>query len=105
MTDLNQQEWIEQLAKDDNAVVLDVRTEEELEEGFIPNAINIDVREPQQFLDQINELDKSKNYYVYCRSGGRSAQACAVMNQMCAIPNTYNLLGGFMEWNGEVVQK
>ena len=63
MTDLNQQEWIEQLAKDDNAVVLDVRTEEELEEGFIPNAINIDVREPQQFLDQINELDKSKNYY------------------------------------------
>ncbi|MFD0965007.1 rhodanese-like domain-containing protein [Pseudofulvibacter geojedonensis] len=102
MTDLNQKEWAEQLAKDDNAIVLDVRTQEEVEEGFIPNAINIDVREPQQFLDQINELDKSKNYYVYCRSGGRSSQACAVMNQMCAIPNTFNLVGGFMEWAGEV---
>lgn len=102
MTDLTQQEWETQLLKDANAVILDVRTEEEVEEGFIPNAINIDVKEPQQFLDQINELDKSKNFYVYCRSGARSAQACAVMNQMCAIPNTYNLLGGFMAWDGEI---
>ena len=50
------------------------------------------------------ELDKSKNYYVYCRSGGRSAQACAVMTQMCGFENAYNLLGGFMNWEGEVAQ-
>ena len=102
MKDLTQEEWKAQLADDNNAIVLDVRTEEEVSEGFIPTAVNIDVKEPQQFLDGVNELDKSKNFYVYCRSGARSAQACAVMNQMCDIPNTYNLLGGFMAWEGEV---
>lgn len=102
MADLTQQEWVEQLGKDQNAIILDVRTEDEVGEGFIPNAINIDVKEPQEFLDKVNELDKTKNFYVYCRSGARSSQACAVMNQMCAIPNTYNLLGGFMAWEGDV---
>ena len=103
MTDLTQQEWLEQLSKDDNSIILDVRTEDEVAEGYIPNAINIDVKEPQAFLDKVNEFDKTKNYYVYCRSGARSTQACAVMNQMCNIPNTYNLIGGFMAWEGEVV--
>jgi len=47
-------------------------------------------------------LDKSKNYYIYCRSGNRSGQACAVFNQS-GVQNTYNLIGGMMEWNGELV--
>ena len=49
----------------------------------------------------VDELDKAKNFYVYCRSGARSGQACSVMNQM-GIQNAYNLLGGIMEWRGEV---
>ena len=44
--------------------------------------------------------DESKSYYVYCRSGGRSQQACMLMNQM-GIENTYNLKTGFSEWDGE----
>ena len=102
MTDLSQQQWESQLLSDSNAVLIDVRTEDEFSEGYIPNAINIDVKEPQAFLDKINALDKTKNFYVYCRSGQRSTQACAVMNQMCDIPNTFNLIGGFMAWEGEV---
>jgi rhodanese-related sulfurtransferase len=47
-------------------------------------------------------LDKSKNYYVYCRSGARSEQACHLMSQM-GFENTFNLLGGIMQWQGEVV--
>ena len=43
MADLSQQEWEEQLEKDSNAIILDVRTEEEVEEGIIPNSINIDI--------------------------------------------------------------
>ncbi|NQY06299.1 MAG: rhodanese-like domain-containing protein [Flavobacteriaceae bacterium] len=104
MADLTQEQWIEQLSKDDNAFILDVRTEAEVEEGYIPNAIHIDFHLGQGFVDGVNELDKSKNYYVYCRSGGRSAQACAVMTQMCGFENAYNLLGGFMNWEGEVAQ-
>ena len=101
--DITQEEWRQQLAEDTNALILDVRTEEEVEEGFIPNMVHIDIRLGQGFVDELQKLDKSKNYYVYCRSGGRSAQACAIMNQM-GFETTYNLLGGFMNWDGETAE-
>lgn len=100
MEELNQEEWREKLKQDEDAVILDVRTEEEVEEGYIPNAKNIDIYKGQEFLDEIEQLDKSKSYYIYCRSGNRSAQACAIMNQK-GFDRTYNLLGGFSEWEGE----
>ena len=99
---LVQEVWVDQLENDENAIVLDVRTEDECNEGMIPGAINIDIYKGQGFIYLIEELDKSKNYYVYCRSGGRSGQACSIMNQL-GFERTYNLLGGMMEWNGEVV--
>jgi rhodanese-related sulfurtransferase len=99
---LQQEDWINQLEQDNNAVILDVRTEGECNEGIIPQAINIDIHKGQGFIYQIDELDKSKNYYVYCRSGARSEQACHLMNQM-GFENTFNLLGGIMQWQGEVV--
>ena len=99
---LTQEDWVSQKEADDNAVILDVRTEAECDEGMIPNAINIDIHEGQAFIDKLEALDKSKNYYVYCRSGARSAKACEVMNQL-GFENAYNLLGGFLEWDGEVV--
>lgn len=98
--DLSQQEWQEKLAADDNAVILDVRTEDEWNEGIIPNAIHIDIYKGQGFIYEVDELDKSKNYYVYCKAGGRSAQACAIMSQM-GFATTYNLVGGFTQWQGE----
>ncbi|MBQ4820431.1 rhodanese-like domain-containing protein [Aquimarina sp. MMG016] len=101
--DITQEEWQELIVKDDNAVILDVRTEEEVEDGFIPNMLNIDIRQGQGFLDEVEKLDKSKNYYVYCRSGARSAQACSLMNQM-GFETTYNLIGGFMNWDGEIAE-
>lgn len=99
---LAQEVWVDQLKNDENAVILDVRTEDECNEGMIPEAINIDIYKGQGFIYLIEELDKSKNYYIYCKSGGRSGQACSIMNQL-GFENTYNLLGGMMEWNGEVV--
>ncbi len=98
--DLSQEEWTDRLQKDDNAVILDVRSEQEVEEGYIPGAINIDFYLGADFPDELAKLDKSKNYYVYCRSGNRSGQACAIMNKM-GFENAYNLKGGFMEWDGE----
>ncbi len=103
MSDLSQQEWEEQLENDNNSFILDVRTPEEVEEGYIPNATNIDIYLGQGFLDELEKLDKTKNYYVYCRSGNRSAQACAIMNSI-GIENTNNLEGGFMNWEGEVAE-
>lgn len=97
---LSQDEWTEKLNATENTVILDVRTEDEVDEGKIPNALNIDIYKGQGFVDEVEALDKTKTYFVYCRSGARSAQACAVMNQV-GIENAYNLLGGFMEWEGE----
>jgi rhodanese-related sulfurtransferase len=103
MADLSQKDWTKQLHEDNNSVILDVRTLEEVELGVIPNSIHIDIYKGQGFIDEINQLDKSKNYYVYCKSGGRSAQACAVMNQL-GFDNAFNLIGGFSEWQGEISQ-
>ena len=100
MADLSQQDWEEQMEKDSNAVILDVRTEVEIEDGIIPNSINIDIYKGQEFIEELEKLDKAKNYYVYCRSGSRSGQACAIMNSI-GFKNAYNLEGGFMNWEGE----
>ena len=101
MENLTKEEWKEQLAKDDNAFILDVRTQDEVGEGYIPGSKNIDIYKGQEFVDEIEKLDKSKNYYVYCRSGKRSTQAANMMDQM-GFGKTYNLQGGFMEWDGDI---
>jgi len=98
---LNQTDWVSQLEADENAVILDVRTDDEWNDGYIPNAINIDIYKGQGFIYDVDQLDKSKNYYVYCKAGARSEQACQLMNQL-GFENTYNLLGGFMQWRGAV---
>ena len=98
---LNQNDWMSQLETDSNAVILDVRTEDEWNDGYIPNAINIDIYKGQGFIYEVDQLDKSKNYYVYCKAGARSDQACQIMNQL-GFENTFNLLGGFMNWEGDV---
>lgn len=99
--DLTQEEWASKLKNDPKAVVLDVRTEGEVMQGIIPNAINIDIYKGQGFIYRLEELDKTKNYYVYCRSGSRSRQACSIMNRL-GFQNAYNLMGGILDWEGEI---
>lgn len=99
---LTQEDWISQFEADENAVILDVRTEDEYNDGIIENAINIDIHKGQDFIAELESLDKNKNYYVYCRSGARSAKACEIMKEL-GFENAYNLLGGILDWDGEVV--
>lgn len=101
MEDLTQEEWVEQLENDSNAVILDVRTDAEVGEGMVPKAIHLDIYRGQDFVAELEKLDKNKNYYVYCRSGNRSGQACKLMNQI-GFDNTYNLMGGMLEWEGDL---
>ncbi|HLV93514.1 MAG TPA: rhodanese-like domain-containing protein [Aequorivita sp.] len=103
MADLTQQDWTEQLKNDDNAVIIDVRTDIELEEGYIPGAIQMNIQNTAVFYEDAKKLDPTKNYYVYCRSGGRSGQACVLFNSL-GIKNAYNLMGGMLEWKGEITQ-
>ena len=61
---LTQEDWVSQFEADENAVILDVRTEAEFSEGIIANAINIDIQRGQDFVTEIEALDKNKNYYT-----------------------------------------
>ncbi len=77
--------------QDKQGILLDVRTQEEFEALHLPNAINIDIKKID-FTELISELDKQKNYYIYCQIGLRSANACNYMARQGF--NTYNLQGG-----------
>lgn len=101
MANLTQEDWIKQLKEGNNSVVLDVRTQEEVDLGTIPNSIHIDIYKGQGFIYELEELDKTKKYFVYCRSGSRSGQACVIMSQL-GFDNVYNLVGGINEWKGEI---
>ncbi|MFN3639811.1 MAG: rhodanese-like domain-containing protein [Flavobacterium sp.] len=98
MEHLSQSEWIEG-AKQAYSVILDVRTQEEWDKGYILGAQLNDIYTGQAFIYRLEDFDKSKNYYVYCHAGGRSAKACQIMEQL-GFPNTYNLIGGISEWEG-----
>lgn len=99
---LQQEQWWAGAQNDANAAFLDVRTQDEFERGTIPNAINIDIYKGQGFIYLLEELDKSKSYYVYCHAGSRSAKASEVMKEL-GFEKTFNLVGGFSEWNGPIV--
>ncbi|MCH7524053.1 MAG: rhodanese-like domain-containing protein [Bacteroidetes bacterium] len=102
MQNITQSEWKELLENDDNTVIIDTRTPDEWSEGIIKNAILMNINDPQSFMDDVNNLDKEKNYFVYCRSGNRSLQACQILESV-GINNTYNLLGGILAWEGKTV--
>lgn len=74
-------------------ILLDVRTADEFEEGHLPNAINIDFKS-DNFEEIIDTLDKSKTYYVYCKSGNRSTQAVKKLNK-AGIESLVNLKDGY----------
>jgi phage shock protein E len=76
------------------AILLDVRTPAEVAAGKLPNAINIDFQSPN-FTAQVGKLDKETSYFVYCRSGVRSANACRKMHEM-GFSKLTNLSGGYL---------
>lgn len=77
------------------AVLLDVRTQGEFRSGSIRGARNIDFMSPS-FMSTVSTLDKSKEYFLVCRSGSRSGQACNMMAKEGF--KVFNLAGGIGEW-------
>lgn len=78
-----------------DAILLDVRTASEFNSGALPGAVNIDIMS-SKFQSTVAALDKSKTYYIYCRSGNRSGQACQLMSKMGF--DVRNLMGGIGAW-------
>ena len=87
----------EALQNDKDLVVIDVRNTGELSSGVIPKSIHINVME-SSFATKVKELDRTKTYVMYCRSGLRSARACQIMAKN-EFKDLYNLKGGFIAWD------
>ncbi|MFA5530017.1 MAG: rhodanese-like domain-containing protein [Thiohalomonadaceae bacterium] len=74
--------------------LVDVRSPAEVAQGAIPGAVNI----PLHLLPiRMGDFGDGVETVIYCRSGARSAQACAFL-QAQGIQNVYNLRGGIISW-------
>lgn len=80
------------LAQQPATVILDVRTDQEFTGGHLENAVNLDYNAPD-FQTQLQSLDKTKSYLVYCAVGGRSSKATQLMQEMGFL-RVYNVSGG-----------
>ena len=89
---------IQEFMNMEGAVLLDVRTPQEYQEGHIPGSENV----PLQTIDKISSVADNKNIplFAYCYSGGRSRQATAMLQHM-GYTNVQNI-GGIIAYSGKV---
>lgn len=88
--------YAEKLKNTEKPQLLDVRTPEEFGVEHLENADNVNVNSPD-FANKVAKYDKSKPIFVYCKVGGRSAQAADKLVAM-GFTEVYNLEGGIMKW-------
>ena len=78
---------------DEGVYLLDVRGPDETAQGIIDGAKRLPLHLVPLHLDK---LPKGETLYIYCRSGNRSGQACAYLDQHGF--DTVNVAGGIMQW-------
>jgi rhodanese-related sulfurtransferase len=88
-----------QLINHDEAIVLDVRENNEYRDGHIINSIHIPLK---KISNSINTLDKykDKNIIVSCLSGNRSSHACSILKKN-GFEKLHNLQGGIHAWKND----
>jgi rhodanese-related sulfurtransferase len=80
-------------------VILDVRTPQEYAAGHLEDAVLLDWRDNVKFMQEVENYDKSKTYYIYCRSGRRSNSAAKYMKSKGF--KVYDMQGGINNWCGQ----
>lgn len=88
--DLTKEEMQDKILQ--GAIILDVRSRQEYQEGHLQGAINIPEFEIQSKIQKAIPK-KNQLIIVYCQYGGRSRNACRIMKQL-GYNNVYNLYGG-----------
>ncbi|GAB2498146.1 rhodanese-like domain-containing protein [Algoriphagus taiwanensis] len=98
-------EKFEKMSTKKKARILDVRTPEEVSEGHLTGALNINYL-GETFAEEIEKLDKKKTYLLYCRSGSRTRKAADLM-QDAGFKHVYMLEGGITAWKeaGKPIEK
>ncbi len=86
------------LLAESNTVVIDTREESEYAAGHIEGALLLPRGVLEFKIATMPELaDKSKSVLIYCRTGGRSALAAQIMQQL-GYTHVLSMAGGFEAW-------
>jgi rhodanese-related sulfurtransferase len=97
MNQLTAKEVQNLLLENKPVTIIDVREVDEVRTGKIPGANHI----PLGLLEfRMHELDKSKEYIIACRSGGRSGRAAQFLESYGF--NVINMTGGMLSWEGDL---
>lgn len=90
------QAFIKQAKADTTSIILDVRTPGEYKEEHLAGAQQLDFLNTSAFDAGIKQLDNTHTYYVYCRSGKRSHNACIKMKKQGL--KVFDMEGGILNW-------
>jgi len=99
MEEITPAELKQRLDKGDDIQIVDVREDNEVAIGRIPNSIHIPLG---QILGRMNEIDQDRETVVHCKMGGRSARAIEALQRSGYEGKLMNLKGGILRWSDEV---
>ncbi len=95
-TSLSPTAFYDSIQRNPSAVIVDVRTPEEFENGHLQNALNYNWSD-NTLQEKAGLLDKTKPIYIYCLSGGRSASAATYLRNNGYL-KVYEMEGGMIKW-------
>ena len=84
--------------------LIDTRTQLEYNNGYIDDAINMNILDRKKFKEQVEKLDKNKPVYLYCLSGKRSYYASKLIQNL-GFKIVYDYSGGWSEWSKQLEKK
>ncbi len=96
LDNLSPDKFREEFLKHDDAVLVDVRTEEEVRMDSLEGAVHLDYL-AESFLDRLEVWDRDRTYFLYCRTGRRSVRAGVLMRNW-GFARVKNLDGGLVAW-------
>jgi rhodanese-related sulfurtransferase len=99
MEEITPTELKQRLDKGDDIQIVDVRENNEVAIGRIPNSIHIPLA---QVLNRVDEIDPSRETVVHCKMGGRSARAIEALQRSGFKGKLMNLKGGIIGWSNDV---
>jgi len=99
MEEITPAELKQRLDKGDDIQIVDVREDNEVAIGRIPNSVHIPLG---QILARMNEIDPNRETVVHCKMGGRSARAIDALQRSGFQGKLVNLKGGILRWSDEV---
>ena len=99
MDEITPAELKQRLDNGDDIQIVDVREDNEVAIGRIPNSIHIPLG---QILGRMKDIDPNRETVVHCKMGGRSSRAIEALQRSGFQGKLVNLKGGILRWSDEV---